>query len=81
MFASTVSAFSDSLLVLEWFLFTLSLRSVVKSIAVASQVWSGQHYFDSTRSGNEFVHDIAVYIGQAEVAAIVAEGEPLVIQS
>ena len=30
---------------------------------------------------NELVHDIAGDIGQAEVAAVVAEGEPFVIQA
>ena len=47
----------------------------------ASPVWSGQHHFDGTLSGNELVYDIAVDVGQAEVAAIVAEREPLVIQA
>ena len=35
---------------------------------------SGEHQLDSVLSGNELVHDVAVDVGQAEVAAIVAEG-------
>ena len=34
-----------------------------------------------TRSGNDVVDDVAVDVGQAEVAAVVAVGEPFVIQA
>ena len=47
----------------------------------AGSVSSGQHQLDSTRSGNQLVHDVAVDVGQAEVATVVAEGELFVIQS
>ena len=44
-----------------------------------SPVSPGQHHRDRTPSGNELARNIAVDVGQAEVAAIVAEGESLVI--
>ena len=47
----------------------------------SSPISSGGHQLDGALSGNELVHDMAVDVGQAEVAAIVAEGEPLVIQA
>ena len=42
---------------------------------------SDESLVDRAVSGDEPVHDIAVDVGQAEVAAIVAEGESLVIQA
>ena len=46
-----------------------------------SPLSSGEHHLDSMLSSYELVHDVAVDVGEAKVAAIVAEGEPFVIQA
>ena len=63
------------------YLNAIAVPQLDRSHHISSPLSSGEHHLDSTLSGNELVHDIAVDVGEAEVSAVVAEGEPLVIQA
>ena len=51
------------------------------SSRVVGKGWLGGDVSSAHRSGQDALHDVAVDIGQAEIAALDTEGQPLMVEA